>query len=162
MSNLTFKFPMGIAGKCSLSGFEGIIHSRVQHINGSLQYGVQPKARKGSFMIPDAYMIDETGITVEKTPKPETVKFLYETGDKVRNRVNGFEGIITSRIQYLNGCIAYMVEGQMREGKEVKFKAWEQELATMDKGLNAKEEAPIARRKTGGPSVRECQIHKAM
>lgn len=35
--------------------------------------------------------------------------FKFRLGDQVRDRVTGFEGVVTSRTDYLNGCVRYGV-----------------------------------------------------
>jgi len=40
-----------------------------------------------------------------------------ELGDKVRCKVTGFEGIATSRIEFLNGCVQYGVAPKIKEGE---------------------------------------------
>ena len=42
----------------------------------------------------------------------------FDLGACVKDRVTDFEGIITSRIEYLNGCLQYCVEPKLdKEGK---------------------------------------------
>lgn len=36
--------------------------------------------------------------------------FTIELGEKVKSRINGFAGVITSRAEHLNGCNRYWVE----------------------------------------------------
>ena len=38
-----------------------------------------------------------------------------ELGQKVRCKVTGFEGIATSRVEFLNGCVQYCVKPKMNE-----------------------------------------------
>ncbi len=40
---------------------------------------------------------------------------MIKLGQKVRDRVTGFEGIATSRVEYLNGCVQYCVKPKTRE-----------------------------------------------
>lgn len=162
MSTVTFKYKLGVKAKCTVTGVSGTISGRVQLINGSIQYSVQPPARKGTNYIPDAWSIDEASLEVEGKPVNEKVTFAHETGDRLKSRVNGFEGIATHRIQYLNGCIAYRIEGAMHEGKEVSIKVWEQEAAALDKGLNQAGEEPVKRKRTGGSSTRTPTIERAL
>lgn len=160
MSKVTFKFPQGIKAECKLTGFSGIITIRSQMINGCIQYALQPKSKKNSNYIPDAYHLDEQSLVTEELTKPETVNFAFETGDRVRNRISGFTGIVVDRVQFFNKCIAYKVEGPMKDEKEMKIKAWEQELELIDKGLNAKGEEPVKRKKTGGHHSKETVVQK--
>lgn len=164
MSKVTFKLPFGIKVVDKTTGFTGTINNRLQMINGCIQYAVQPPVRKGSTFVPDGLRIDEVSLMpVDKNVeyKPEVVTFKYDTGDKVKSRVNGFEGIITHRMQFLNGCISYRVEGQMQGKEEVCISQFEQELTKISDGLNAAEEEPVKRKRTGGPSERVTTIEKA-
>lgn len=42
---------------------------------------------------------------------------MIELGQKVRDRVTGFEGITTARVQYLNGCVQFCVKPRALDGK---------------------------------------------
>ena len=42
----------------------------------------------------------------------------FDLGTRVKDRVTGYEGTITARIEYLNGCLQYCVEAKLdKEGK---------------------------------------------
>ena len=44
----------------------------------------------------------------------------FRLGEKVKDAVTGFKGTITSRIEYLNGCLQYCVEPKVgKEGKKM-------------------------------------------
>lgn len=46
----------------------------------------------------------------------------FKLGEKVKDRVTGFKGTITSRIEYLNGCLQYCVEPKVgKEGKKMDY-----------------------------------------
>ncbi len=38
---------------------------------------------------------------------------MVKLGSKVRDVVNGYEGIATARCEYLNGCVAIVIEGPL-------------------------------------------------
>lgn len=40
---------------------------------------------------------------------------MIELGQKVRDVVTGFEGVATSRVEYLNGCVQYAVAPVVNE-----------------------------------------------
>ena len=42
-------------------------------------------------------------------------QFKFEFGDKVRDTVTGFEGTVTARYEYINGCRRYYVEALVKE-----------------------------------------------
>lgn len=74
----------------------------------------------------------------------------FELGDKVKDRVSGFQGIITTRTEHLNGCKQYGINppidktGKMLEGYNIDG----EQLDLIDKGLN--KERPIKKKQTGG------------
>jgi hypothetical protein len=39
-------------------------------------------------------------------------------GMRVRDRITGFEGIVTSQTRYLTACDRVFVEGEVKEGKQ--------------------------------------------
>ena len=55
-----FKFNRGDEVRDKITGFQGIITSRTDYINGCNRYGVQPKADKCKMV--DAYNIDEQSL----------------------------------------------------------------------------------------------------
>jgi len=47
---------------------------------------------------------------------------LIQLGQKVRDKVTGFEGITTARCEYLNGCIQYCVSPRIdKDGKKADY-----------------------------------------
>jgi len=38
-----------------------------------------------------------------------------ELGNKVRDKVTGFEGIATARVEYINKCVQYCVKPKVKE-----------------------------------------------
>ena len=39
-------------------------------------------------------------------------------GQEVRDRVTGFTGIVTAKVEYLNGCVQYHVRPKVREDQK--------------------------------------------
>ena len=74
-----------------------------------------------------------------------------ELGNKVRDKVTGFEGIATAKIEYINGCIQFCVkpkvkeDGKMPDGEYIDV----DELEIVDKGIIIEADS------TGGPQ-RDC------
>jgi len=66
---------LGNKVKCKVTGFTGIVVSRIEYINGCIQYGIKPPVKKDEMKSPDTEYIDEqqiefvdVGIYVD--PKP--------------------------------------------------------------------------------------------
>ena len=76
-------------------------------------------------------------------------------GDKVRDRVTGYEGIATSKTEFLNGCIQIEVTPRLKKGAAIKPEETIGigidlgQLERVSDGLNAKK--PIKKSTNGGP-----------
>ena len=72
-------------------------------------------------------------------------------GNKVRDKVTGYEGVATARVEYLNGCVQFCVKP--RVGSDGKMPDHEyidvQQLEVVSQGET------ITPSKTGGPQ-RDC------
>jgi len=72
-------------------------------------------------------------------------------GNKVRDKVTGYEGVATARVEYLNGCVQYCVkpkvgsDGKMPEPEYIDV----QQLEVVSDGTT------VEPSKTGGPQ-RDC------
>lgn len=122
--NIDKSIRLGITVRDLSTGFTGIIASKVELMNGNVQYAVQPKlsseAKPGEF--PDSMNIDfhtldyvDAGLSDRVTnPGPVTINL----GDKVRDTVTGAEGITVNRITFMNGCIYYNVQQPAEKDKQ--------------------------------------------
>lgn len=54
-------------------------------------------------------------------------------GDRVRDKVTGFEGIVTARYEYLNGCIRWEVSGVDKDGKPDGYAFDDMQVELLDK-----------------------------
>ena len=82
----------------------------------------------------------------------DTVKFKYELGVRVKDRVSEMIGIVDMRAQYLNGCIRYSVQPKIKKDGDRPESWWidEAQIELVDEGLNKK---PVKIKRTGGPST---------
>lgn len=64
METHEFKHSLGVKAKSVITGFEGVIISRVQHITGCDTYGLKPKGLDKDGKPFDAYFFDENEIEV--------------------------------------------------------------------------------------------------
>lgn len=71
-------------------------------------------------------------------------------GDRVRDRISGFEGIVSAKSEYLNGCVRILVDPESLEdsGKLIKG-AWFDDVQIE---LVEKSVLEIEGRPNGGPS----------
>jgi hypothetical protein len=142
MTAVTFDLPAKIQVRDKETGFTGAISTRIQRINGCIQYFIRPRCKDGENKIQDGHYLDLEDIEVVDTNgiplAPETVAFRFEIGDRVRSRVHGKTGIVTVRRIDANNCISYWYEtGETdRDGKIIEFFGFERELELVDKGFN--------------------------
>ena len=60
---------------------------------------------------------------------------MVKLGDKVQDIISGFKGIVTGKAEYLNGCVSFLVEGEVdKDGKTVNHWFDEQRLHVMGAG----------------------------
>jgi hypothetical protein len=64
-------------------------------------------------------------------------------GEKVRDKVSGFVGIATSRVEYLNGCIQYGVRGKVDKDNKAPEAIYvdQEQLEIVSKGISIKKKA---------------------
>lgn len=73
-------------------------------------------------------------------------EFIYDFGDTVRDTLNGYEGKISARYEYSNGCLRYMVETRNTQDGGVHELVFDEER--LERIEPAKE--PVKRSNTGG------------
>lgn len=74
---------------------------------------------------------------------------MIKLGQKARDKITGFEGIITGRAQYLTGCDQYALAPPARDGK-IESSQWfdEGRIEVTGAGVSA---ADVTGSKPGGP-----------
>jgi hypothetical protein len=74
---------------------------------------------------------------------------MIELGNKARDKISGFEGVITGRAQYLTGCEQYVLQPPIKNG-EMQKSEWfdEGRLEVVGEGISA---ADVAGPAPGGP-----------
>lgn len=119
---MTNSIRLGWTVRDIVSGFTGIAIQSMEQLNGNLQIAIQPKIQEGSAVYPDAMFIDQhtikkldDGVVAHSTPAPEVC---IKLGNRVRDKVTGFEGIATNKAIYMNGCVHFTVVPRLKEGTE--------------------------------------------
>lgn len=64
------KFKLGSKVKCKHTGFQGVIMSRAEHLNGCMRYQIQPAIDKDG-KLPDGYWFDEIQLELISEPVEE-------------------------------------------------------------------------------------------
>jgi hypothetical protein len=94
-----------------------------------------------------------------KLPKflnPKRKSEMFTLGQRLRDRVSGFEGIATGRLQYLNGCVQYLLRPKIgADGKTIDGEWFDdQQIEFVDEGIT------VAPKRTGGPSINAPQTYR--
>jgi hypothetical protein len=105
---------LGQKVKDATTGFKGIAIIKTLHLNGNVQFGIQPEVEKGGKTYPDAISVDnhlldvvDDGVSdriTEVTHKTDIV-----LGNTVEDIASGVKGIVTEKSTYMNGCEFFMV-----------------------------------------------------
>ena len=77
-------------------------------------------------------------------------------GDKVKDKVSGYEGIATSRTEFLNGCFQIEVTSRLKKGEKITVDSLagvaidQQQLEKIGDGLNTPKKK-VKKTHNGGP-----------
>lgn len=79
--------------------------------------------------------------------KKKEPNFKFELGDKAKDSITGFEGVIMYRCQWLHNCNTYGVKSQvLHDGEPIDVKTFDEPQLKL-----TEPKAVPASRKTGGP-----------
>ena len=140
-----FKHGLGFKARDIVTGCEGIIIVRNDHISGCAQYGLaQEKTESGS--IPDTEYFDEGRLEVigdgisDRVNHPEA-NFKYEQGLQAKDKITGFVGKIVVRSQNFNSADQYALCPNVDEKGKVQSACWfdEGRLEILGKSITPKE-----------------------
>jgi hypothetical protein len=108
------------------TGYTGTVMQKVELLGGTVQLSVQPDLDPANpRAYPDAMNIDahtleyiDEGIAARVTPAPDVATLEVQLGARVYDKVTGIEGIVTSRVTFLNGCVYFNVQPKSVVDKE--------------------------------------------
>lgn len=152
------KIKLGDIAKDSVTGFQGVVIGRSTYLYNVDRLVIQPRelkegkrASSQSFDEPGLIYVSVSDVDIQK---PATDDF--SVGDVVREKVTGFEGIITTRTQWISGCytISVQPQGLNKDGEPFASHAFEEPDCTLVKARN--EKAPL--RKVGGPKPEQKRL----
>lgn len=76
---------------------------------------------------------------------------MIELGKKARDKVTGFEGILTSKVMYLYGCTQYGIAPPAKDGKIEDARYFDEgRIEIVGKGILPEE---VKGEKPGGPNI---------
>lgn len=116
---MTYKIKLGTYVKDRVTGLEGTAYARLIRMHGNVQIMVQPCG--DGTTIPESTYIDEFTITtlndglLAQVPFPAQPSIVM--GQKVKEIVSGQIGIVSSRIDFMNGCVQFEVTPEIVDNK---------------------------------------------
>jgi len=142
---------LGDIAKDTVTGFQGVVIGRSTYLYNVDRLTLQPRELLDGKR-QDSRSFDEPGVefvshSEVKAQTPASDSFYV--GDVVRERITGFEGVITCRTRWISGCYTLSVQpqGLNKDQQPFEAKAFEEPDCTLVKAKNYKE--PV--RKVGGP-----------
>lgn len=148
-----FAIAMGSRVKDKVTGFEGIVTTRLQHLHMGNRYDVTPPGTSPDGKLKEVYSFDEAALTVmpddpiEKVGEPD---FKHDLGVRVRDTVSLIEGIVTARAQHIHLCNRYTIQPQGLSDKGGKKDL----IGADENAIEVLERRPFVqavRRENGGP-----------
>jgi hypothetical protein len=150
-----FKIAMGSEVRDLMTGFIGRTNNVVVEFNGNIRYTIHPKAKEDG-SLPEPWSIDEDQLEVLDKGVSHLAKPLqpspFTMGAHVKDKITGFDGVITAALWFMNGCLFYSVDSKTarHEGRPVTMEFSVDRLQEVEDAKPV--EAP--RERTGGPMIR--------
>lgn len=106
------EFNLGDTLRDKMTGFEGVAVARHVFMSGTIQYGVLSRKRneKGEDVqiLVDWQFLELVDPGTPTEPPDGLPEFII--GDQVADTVTDFAGMVTSRSEFINGCVQYGVQ----------------------------------------------------
>jgi hypothetical protein len=115
--------PFGSLVKDKVTGFEGFIVCRIEHMNNCVRYGVQPGVDEED-QLPECKFIEGPNLKVVSPPRedlPLAIKTpdTFKLGAKVKDRLTGFTGIAVLRVKSMYSGDRYGVQPPVNKKGEI-------------------------------------------
>lgn len=106
-----------------VTGFQGIVTCRIEHMHRCIRYGVQPEAEKGK-VPPKPVYIDGPDLKVIAPPRPDLrppikTPNLFKLGVKAKDTLSGVTGILVARIKHPYAGDRYVLQPPVDEKNEI-------------------------------------------
>jgi hypothetical protein len=113
----------GSLAQDTITGFEGIVVRRIEHMNKCVRYEIQPVVDEDG-QLPDSKMFDGPDLKVMAPPKedlPPAIKTpnTFKLGVKVKDRIAGLEGIAVLRVKNMYSGDQYGIQPPMNKKREI-------------------------------------------
>jgi hypothetical protein len=120
---------LGDRVKDAISGFKGIVTGRYEYLYGCVRCAVRPEELSKEGTPAESQTFDEGQLEVVKraavTASPRS-RAPFALGDKVKDDVSGFTGVVTGWFEHIHGLPTCSVQPQeLREGKPVQAQTYD-------------------------------------
>ena len=109
-----------------VTGFKGTATSIVRYLHGCDRVALQPKVdKKGKAVANETF--DETQLAItdhNRAVIKEMAIATVDLGDKVKDPLSGFEGIVFGHAYWLNGCIRTGVSPKLDKDGKIQETQW--------------------------------------
>lgn len=118
-----FSLTLGAGYRDVVTGYKGRAMSYVEFIGGCVQYGIVPEMKPDDEKVPIGEFFDFQRLVPEDSITTITFDHVqtgihYDLGAKLREKISGLEGIVTTKCVRFNGLIDYSIQppGVNKEG----------------------------------------------
>lgn len=156
MTTATATAQVGDKVRNKISGAEGIVVIRQEYLAGYTHLRVQKEGSTNLFDIArdtsdevEWRVIEDEGY--KRPPEPEVAANRFELGQRVKDIITGFTGIVNARCEHINRCWTYDVQSEMvkkETGEPGPCEAFSsQRLVLVNDGLYVNPNAPAKKGK---------------
>lgn len=164
MSNIN-NIKLGNRVRDMITGYTGIVTSKVEYLNGNTQFTLTPEAKDDKY--PESITLDYHTLEVmDKAFEDKVTEPTFNSGVKLGNNVeclvSGFRGIASNKCTYMNGCSSFLVTHNFvntQTGQRQMVEDWvdQVKLKVVDNGVAEKvKKSPVTKegKAPGGAPMR--------
>lgn len=112
---LTAKFELGTELKNNISGFTGVATEICIYITGCAKYYIQPKGKDnehpdGKWLLEPSLEEPDHGPDAKNADCFKKISQIAGLGDKAKDKITGFKGVISGYAESLHTCPSYCLE----------------------------------------------------
>jgi hypothetical protein len=155
IDNKKNEIKLGQEAKCLVTGFEGVVVTVYEYLHGCMRCEIQPKVKEDG-TLPESRVLDAPQLEITKKKRCVAARAAKKTvaiGEKAKDSISAYEGIVIGRATFLNGCHRVGLQKNVldKDGKVFEDK-W------FDEAQLAKVKNPVVIKtterkiKTGGPA----------
>lgn len=149
--------PFGSLVRDKITGFEGVIVYRVEHMNNCVRYGVQPMVDKDG-KLPESKVLEGPNLEITAPAKEDlspTIKTsnTFKLGVKVKDCLTGLTGIVVVRLKERHSGDRYGIQSSIdAKGEIPDIRTFDEEdLEQIDPPVSKKRRKKTGKNPPNGP-----------